>query len=171
MKRIGFIGLGIMGVPMVRNLCKAGMDVTIIDNGHGNQKAIAELKQQGVHTALTGRETARNQDVVITMLPSGRIVKDVLTGPDGVLAGIRPGTVLIDSSSVAPVESQEFAALAQKAGCPFLDAPVSGGEPGAIAGTLAFMIGGDEMVAEGVRDVFLAMGSSAVVTALTGPDR
>ena len=127
MKRIGFIGLGIMGVPMVRNLCKAGMDVTIIDNGHGNQKAIAELKQQGVHTALTGRETARNQDVVITMLPSGRIVKDVLTGPDGVLAGIRPGTVLIDSSSVAPVESQEFAALAQIAGWPFLDAPVSGG--------------------------------------------
>ena len=168
MKRIGFIGLGIMGVPMVRNLCKAGMDVTIIDNGHGNQKAIAELKQQGVHTALTGRETARNQDVVITMLPSGRIVKDVLTGPDGVLAGIRPGTVLIDSSSVAPVESQDFAALAQKAGCPFLDAPVSGGEPGAIAGTLAFMIGGDETVAEGVRDVFLAMGSSAVVTGPNG---
>lgn len=168
MKRIGFIGLGIMGVPMVRNLCKAGMDVTIIENGHGNKEAIAELKEKGVHTALTARETARNQDVVITMLPNGRIVKDVLTGPDGVLAGIRPGTVLIDSSSVAPVESQKFAALAQKAGCPFLDAPVSGGEPGAIAGTLAFMIGGDEMVAEGVRDVFLAMGSSAVVTGPNG---
>ena len=69
MKRIGFIGLGIMGVPMVRNLCKAGMDVTIIENGHGNKEAIAELKEKGVHTAPTARETARNQDVVITMLP------------------------------------------------------------------------------------------------------
>jgi 2-hydroxy-3-oxopropionate reductase len=168
MKRIGFIGLGIMGVPMVRNLCKAGMDVTIIENGHGNKEAIAELKEKGVHTAPTARETARNQDVVITMLPNGRIVKDVLTGPDGVLAGITPGTVLIDSSSVAPAESKQFAALAQEAGCPFLDAPVSGGEPGAIAGTLAFMIGGDERVAGKVRDVFDAMGSSAVVTGPNG---
>ena len=168
MKRIGFIGLGIMGVPMVRNLCKAGMDVTIIENGHGNKEAIAELKEKGVRTAPTARETARNQDVVITMLPNGRIVKDVLTGPDGVLAGITPGTVLIDSSSVAPAESKQFAALAQEAGCPFLDAPVSGGEPGAIAGTLAFMIGGDERVAGKVRDVFDAMGSSAVVTGPNG---
>lgn len=168
MKRIGFIGLGIMGVPMVRNLCKAGMDVTIIENGHGNKEAIAELKEKGVHSAPTARETAREQDVVITMLPNGRIVKDVLTGPYGVLAGITPGTVLIDSSSVAPAESKQFAALAQEAGCPFLDAPVSGGEPGAIAGTLAFMIGGDETVAGKVRDVFDAMGSSAVVTGPNG---
>lgn len=168
MKKIGFIGLGIMGVPMVRNLLKGGFDVTIIVNGHGNKAAIAELIEKGVHTAPTARETAAHQDVVITMLPNGGIVENVLTGPDGVLAGVDAGTVIIDSSSVAPKQSQHFAELAKAAGCPFLDAPVSGGEPGAVAGTLAFMIGGDEAVVDSIRDVFAAMGSTAVVTGPNG---
>ena len=168
MTKIGFIGLGIMGVPMVRNLVRAHMDVTIIDNGHGNHAAIAELKGQGVKVMATARETAANQDVVITMLPNGSVVEQVLTGPDGVLADISPGTILIDSSSVSPAESQHFAALAKAKGCSFLDAPVSGGEPGAIAGTLAFMIGGNEDVARQADPVFQAMGSTAVVTGPNG---
>lgn len=165
MKRIGFVGLGIMGKPMVRNLLKAGFSVTVYDIV---ADAVKALVAEGATGASSAKEVATDQDVVITMVPSGPIVRSLLNGDDGILAGVKAGTVIVDMSSVTPVESKEFAELAAAKGCAFLDAPVSGGEPGAVAGTLAIMVGGEEEVLDSVRDVFEAMGSSITLVGPTG---
>ncbi len=165
MKRIGFVGLGIMGKPMVRNLLKAGFSVTVYDIV---ADAVKALVAEGATGASSAKEVATDQDVVITMVPSGPIVRSLLNGDDGILAGVKAGTVIVDMSSVTPVESKEFAELAAAKGCAFLDAPVSGGEPGAVAGTLAIMVGGEEDVLDSVRDVFEAMGSSITLVGPTG---
>ncbi len=165
MKRIGFVGLGIMGKPMVRNLLKAGFSVTVYDIV---ADAVKALVAEGATGASSAKEVATDQDVVITMVPSGPIVRSLLNGDDGILAGVKAGTVIVDMSSVTPVESKEFAELAAAKGCAFLDAPVSGGEPGAVAGTLAIMVGGEEAVLDSVRDVFEAMGSSITLVGPTG---
>lgn len=165
MKRIGFVGLGIMGKPMVRNLLKAGFSVTVYDIV---ADAIKALVAEGATGASSAKEVATDQDVVITMVPSGPIVRSLLNGDDGILAGVKAGTVIVDMSSVTPVESKEFAELAAAKGCAFLDAPVSGGEPGAVAGTLAIMVGGEKAVLDSVRDVFEAMGSSITLVGPTG---
>lgn len=165
MKRIGFVGLGIMGKPMVRNLLKAGFSVTVYDIV---ADAVKALVAEGATGASSAKEVAIDQDVVITMVPSGPIVRSLLNGDDGILAGVKAGTVIVDMSSVTPVESKEFAELAAAKGCAFLDAPVSGGEPGAVAGTLAIMVGGEEDVLDSVRDVFEAMGSSITLVGPTG---
>lgn len=165
MKRIGFVGLGIMGKPMVRNLLKAGFSVTVYDIV---ADAVKALVAEGAKGASSAKEVACDQDVVITMVPSGPIVRSLLNGDDGILAGVKAGTVIVDMSSVTPVESKEFAELAAAKGCAFLDAPVSGGEPGAVAGTLAIMVGGEEDVLDSVRDVFEAMGSSITLVGPTG---
>nr|WP_256625980.1 2-hydroxy-3-oxopropionate reductase [Selenomonas ruminantium] len=165
MSKVGFIGLGIMGKPMVRNLLKAGIETTVYDI---NKEAMQELAEEGANTAVTPRETAQGQDVIITMVPNGKIVESLLIGDDGILAGVEAGTIIADMSSVTPVESKRFAEMAKEKGCPFLDSPVSGGEPGAVNATLAFMIGGDEAVVEKMRDVFDAMGTSVTVVGPNG---
>ena len=165
MSKVGFIGLGIMGRPMVRNLLKAGIEVTVYDVV---KEAVEALVADGAKAAATPKELAKGKDVVITMVPNGRIVESLLTGADGILAGVDEGTIIADMSSVTPVESKRFAELAAAKKCPFLDSPVSGGEPGAINGTLAFMIGGDEAVVEKMRDVFDAMGKSITVVGPNG---
>lgn len=164
MKKIGFIGLGIMGKPMVKNLLKAGFEVTAYDI---LPAAVQEMAEAGAIAGTSPKQAAQGKDVVITMVPSGPIVRSLLEGEDGVLAGIPEGAVIVDMSSVTAIESQEFAKLAESKGCHFLDAPVSGGEPGAVAGTLAIMIGGKQEVVDKVHDVFEAMGSSIT---LIGPN-
>ena len=165
MRKVGFIGLGIMGKPMVRNLLKAGISVTVNDI---NAAAVDEMVAAGAKAAATPKETAAGQDVVITMVPNGKIVEALLTGDNGILAGVTEGTVIADMSSVTPTESKHFAELAAKKNCPFLDSPVSGGEPGAIEARLSFMVGGDEKVVEQIKDVFDAMGKSVVVIGPNG---
>lgn len=165
MKKVGFIGLGIMGKPMVLNLLKAGVDTTVYDI---NAKAVEALAEAGAKAAASPKELAVGSDVVITIVPNAAIVESLLEAEDGILAGVRPGTIIVDMSSVSPVASQKFAKMVEKHGCSFLDSPVSGGEPGAINGTLAYMIGGDEAVVETIRDVFLAMGKSITVVGPNG---
>lgn len=165
MSKVGFIGLGIMGKPMVRNLLKAGIDVTVYDI---NPAAVEEMTKAGAKSAATPKDTAKGQDVVITMVPNGKIVESLLKGDDGILAGVDEGTIIADMSSVTPAQSKHFAKLAAEKNCPFLDSPVSGGEPGAVEGRLAFMIGGDEKVVERIKDVFDAMGKSAIVIGPNG---
>ena len=164
MQKVGFVGLGIMGKPMVRNLLKAGFPVTVYDIV---EDAVKTLAAEGATPAKSAKEVAEGQDMVITMVPNGPIVRSLLKGEDGILAGVKPGTIIADMSSVTPVESQEFAGLAKEKGCEFLDAPVSGGEPGAVAGTLAIMVGGEQSTLDRAQDVFAAMGSSIT---LVGPN-
>ena len=165
MSKVGFIGLGIMGKPMVRNLLKAGIATTVYDI---NAAAVEELANAGAKAAKSPKEAAKGNDVVITMVPNGQIVESLLVGDDGILAGAEKGAIIADMSSVTPVQSKRFAEMAQKAGCRFLDSPVSGGEPGAINATLAFMIGGDEKDVADMRDVFDAMGKSVTVVGPNG---
>lgn len=165
MSRVGFIGLGIMGKPMVLNLLKAGIETIVYDV---NKDAVAVLVEAGAKAAATPKDLAASSEVVITMVPNGKIVAALLESEDGILAGVKAGTTIIDMSSVSPVDSKNFAALAATKNCPFLDSPVSGGEPGAIQATLAFMVGGEESVVEKVRDVFDAMGKSLTVVGPNG---
>ena len=111
MRKVGFIGLGIMGKPMVRNLLKAGIAVTVYDI---NAAAVAEMVEAGAKSAATPKETSKGQDVVITMVPNGKIVEGLLTGDDVILAGVDEGTIIADMSSVTPTQSKHFAELAAK---------------------------------------------------------
>jgi len=164
-KSVGFIGLGIMGTPMVRNLLKNGNQVTVFDI---NQAAVDTLVTEGANPASSGKEVALASDVVITMLPKGVHVRQAVFGENGVMEGSREGTVIIDMSSVSPVESKEMASLAAEKGVYFLDAPVSGGEPKAIDGTLAIMVGGNAEVFEDVKPILADMGSDIVLVGDSG---
>lgn len=157
--KVGFIGLGIMGKPMAKNLIKAGYSLVVFDL---NKDAVQEVVQAGAEEGKSSEDVAALSDVVITMLPNSPHVKEVVLGADGVLEGAKPGTILIDMSSIAPLVSREIAAKAEEKGVIMLDAPVSGGEPKAIDGTLAIMVGGPEEAFEKVKDLLLVMGSSAV---------
>ncbi len=157
--KIGFIGLGIMGKPMVHNLIKAGHQLTVY--GHGKEN-IDICVGYGAKAAASAREAAEGNEVVITMVTNSPNVKDAVMGKDGVLETAKPGTILIDMSSIAPLASQEIEKACAAKGVKMLDAPVSGGEPGAINGTLAIMVGGDKAAFEQVKDnVLLKMGGSA----------
>ena len=157
MKRIGFIGLGIMGKPMARNLSKRGYALTVYDVLPG---PVAELAGAGAAAAGSAREVAESSDIVITMLPNTPEVKQAVLGPAGVLEGGRSGLLLIDMSSIAPLASQEISARVSKKGIVMLDAPVSGGEPKAIEGTLAIMVGGPENAFEEAKPILSALGNS-----------
>lgn len=165
MLKVGFIGLGIMGRPMTLNLLKAGIDLTVYDI---SEKAVKVLQEAGAKVAKSPKELATNADIVITMVPNAPIVKALLEGDDGILAGLNENSIVIDMSSVSPVDSKNFAQMVEAKNCKFLDSPVSGGEPGAINATLAFMIGGDEAVVEKARPVFEAMGTSITVVGPNG---
>lgn len=158
--KIGFIGLGIMGKPMSKNLLKAGYKLVVYDIV---QEAVKEVVAAGAEAGTSPKDVASKTDIVITMLPNSPHVKTVILGKDGVIEGIQKGKIVVDMSSIAPAVSQEVGkALAEK-GVEFLDAPVSGGEPKAIDGTLAIMVGGKESVFNKVKDILLKMGSSAVL--------
>ena len=156
--KVGLIGLGIMGKPMAKNLLKAGYDLTVSNR---NKAAADEVVAAGAKAA-TNAEIGETCDVVLTMVPNSPQVKAVMLGEDGVAAHMKPGTVFIDMSSINPVASKEIAAELAKKNIEMLDAPVSGGEPKAIDGTLSFMVGGKQEVFDQYEDLLGAMGASVV---------
>ncbi len=161
--KVGFVGLGIMGKPMARNLIKAGHSLQVYDHDPERMK---ELAATGAATAASAGAAAQGVDVTITMLPDGPDVEIAVLGPSGVLEGAGPGSVVVDMSSISPLAAQKVGAACASRGVEFLDAPVSGGEPKAIDGTLAIMVGGKKEVFERVLPLLQCMGSSAT---LTGP--
>jgi 2-hydroxy-3-oxopropionate reductase len=163
--KVGFIGLGIMGRPMAQNLMKNGFEVTVYDI---NQDAVQQLAQEGANGATSPKEVGQHSDVIITMLPNGDHVKSVVLGESGVIHGASEGAIIIDMSSISPVASKEIAdALASK-GMEMLDAPVSGGEPKAVDGTLAIMVGGKEEIFEKVKQVLQSMGKDITLVGGNG---
>ncbi len=164
-EKVGFIGLGIMGKPMARNLMEAGYELTV--HNRSPEKA-EELGEAGATVAASPREAAENSDVVITMLPDSPQVREVVAGEDGVLEGIGEGSLLIDMSTISPVVTEELAEAVKQKGASMLDAPVSGGDVGAIEGTLSIMVGGDEEDFERARPLFEAMGKTVTHVGPTG---
>jgi len=160
---IGFIGLGIMGKPMVRNLLKGGYSVVVHDI---NAAAVAELTAAGATAGGSSSGTAAQADVIVTMLPDGPDVDAAVLGPGGVLEGARKGSIVVDMSSISPIVSQKIAAACTGKSVGFIDAPVSGGEPKAIDGTLTIMAGGEPTTFDKVVPILQKMGSSVT---LTGP--
>lgn len=165
MSKVGFIGLGIMGKPMAKNLVKAGYDLIVYDVVDA---AVKELGEAGAQAASSIAEVAQAADIIVTMLPNSPHVKEVVLGTGGVLEYAKEGTIIVDMSSISPIASQEIAAECDKKGVILLDAPVSGGEPKAIDGTLAIMVGGDETAFKKVEEMLLKMGSSAVLVGAVG---
>lgn len=159
--KVGFIGLGIMGKPMSKNLLKAGYSLVVADR---NPESIAEVIAAGAETAATAKDIAEQCDVIITMLPNSPHVKEVALGEGGIIEGAKPGTVLIDMSSIAPLASREISDALKAKGVDMLDAPVSGGEPKAIDGTLSVMVGGDKAIFDKYYDLLKAMAGSVVHT-------
>lgn len=157
--KIGFIGLGIMGKPMARNLLKAGYDLVVLDI---NKTPVKELVSLGAESAATPAEIAAKSNTIITMLPNSPDVKKVALGKDGLIDGAMEGSVLIDMSSIAPLASREIAEALAGKGMEMLDAPVSGGEPKAVEGTIAVMAGGKKKVFDQNYDIMMAMAGSVV---------
>ena len=156
-KKIGFIGLGVMGKPMAKNLLKAGYSLCVYDIV---QEPVKELVGAGAKAARSAREVGEKSDIVITIVPSSKEVKEVYLNEDGVLAGIKAGRIMIDMSTIDPIVSQEVAAAAKKKNVEMLDGPVSGGQGGAIEGTLTIMVGGKEEIFEQCKDILAAMGKN-----------
>jgi 2-hydroxy-3-oxopropionate reductase len=153
---VGFIGLGVMGKPMARNLIKAGFPLVVHNRSRG---AVDELAAEGARPAASPADVAKQTTFVITMLPDTPDVERALTGADGILAGLRSGTIVIDMSSISPTATERLATLVTAKGASMLDAPVSGGEIGAINATLSIMVGGDEVAFDRAKPVFEAMGN------------
>lgn len=160
MKKIGFIGLGIMGKPMAMNLIKAGYSLTVYDI---RKETVKEVVAAGAKEGKSSKDVAAQSEVVITMLPNSPDVKEAVLGKNGILEGAKAGLILVDMSSIAPMVSKEVAAEVEKKGVEMLDAPVSGGEPKAKDGTLSIMVGGKKKVFEQVEEILKKMGSSAVL--------
>jgi len=163
--KTGFIGLGIMGKPMSRNLLKAGYQLVVYDI---NAEAVRELTAAGAETAASPKEVARQCDIIVTMLPNSPHVKAVALGPNGIIEGARPGMILVDMSSIAPLAAQEVAKSLAEKGVDMLDAPVSGGEPKAIAGTLSIMVGGKKEIFGRCKEMLGKMGTSVVLCGAIG---
>lgn len=159
MKRIGFIGLGIMGKPMCRNLLKAGYSLTVSSR---TRKDVDLIVAAGAAAGDSPRDVAAKSDVIITMLPNSPQVKEVVLGPGGVIEGAAKGAIVVDMSSIAPLASQEIARELAAKGVRMLDAPVSGGEPKAIEGTLSVMVGGAQADFDQCLPILKAMAASVV---------
>ena len=159
-RTIGFVGLGVMGRPMALNLLDAGYPVTVFDI---NPEPVAALVEKGASSANSPKEASEHAELVFTMLPDSPHVEKVITGENGVLEGIAAGSVIVDMSSITPATAVKVAKAAREKGVQMLDAPVSGGEPKAIDGTLSIMVGGEKEVFESVLDVLLVMGDSALL--------
>lgn len=164
MSKIGFVGLGIMGKPMAKNMLAAGVDLIVNDM---NMAAVEELKEAGASYG-TLAEIGAACDIVFMILPNGDISKSVLFGEGGIASTLSAGKIVCDMASVTPVESKECYEGLAKIGVGFIDSPVSGGEPGAINGTLAFMAGGDQKDFDALMPYYDIMGSSAVLIGDSG---
>ncbi len=162
--KVGFIGLGIMGRPMAKNMLKAGVDLMVADL---NKEAVADVVAAGAVEASYA-EIGEKCERIIIMVPSGAITKSILFDEGGVVSTVKAGTIICDMSSVTPVESKECYTALKEKGVGFLDAPVSGGEPGAVAGTLAIMAGGDEKDFNEMKEYFDILGSSALLIGESG---
>ena len=163
MATVGFVGLGIMGRPMLRNLLKA--EHTVIAYGRNAAKLDAAVKD-GAQRGASNSDVGARAEVVITMLPDGPEVEEVVLAANGILSGAKPGTLLIDMSSINPLVSQKIGAACAAKGVDFLDAPVSGGEPKAIDGTLAIMVGGKREVFDKIEPILRQMGSTVTLTGI-----
>ncbi|MGZ0040214.1 NAD(P)-dependent oxidoreductase [Paenibacillus ottowii] len=159
MKNIGFIGLGTMGAPMASNLLKQGFGVTVYNRTASRCEPLVE---QGARTASTPREAAEGQHLVITMVSDDQSIRDVYYGQDGVFAGLTAGMTVMDNSTISPELVKQLAAEADKLGCSFIDAPVTGSKPAAVDGTLVFMVGGHAEVIAAQSDVFDTLGKKVL---------
>lgn len=164
-EQVGFIGLGIMGLPMTRNLLKAGFQVVVYNR---TASKAAQMVAEGAQMAGSPKEVAQKSSVIITMVSDTPDVESVILGKNGVIDGVRPESVVIDMSTISPQATQVVAARLNEKGVHMLDAPVSGGEQGAIAGTLSIMVGGDAGVLERCRPVLEAMGKSIIHVGTNG---
>ncbi|AUO05265.1 3-hydroxyisobutyrate dehydrogenase [Paenibacillus jamilae] len=159
MKNIGFIGLGTMGAPMASNLLKQGFGVTVYNRTASRCEPLIE---QGARTASTPREAAEGQHLVITMVSDDQSIRDVYYGQDGVFAGLTAGMTVMDNSTISPELVKQLAAEADKLGCSFIDAPVTGSKPAAVDGTLVFMVGGHAEAIAAQSDVFDTLGKKVL---------
>jgi 2-hydroxy-3-oxopropionate reductase len=164
MSKIGFIGLGIMGTPMAGHLIKAGHEVFLYSRG----SVPGELVEAGGKTCASSKEVAQNADVIITMVPDTPHVASALFDDNGVAAGLTPGKVVVDMSSISPVDTKAFAERIKALGCEYVDAPVSGGEVGAKAASLTIMAGGSEAAFERVKPLFELMGKNITLVGENG---
>lgn len=162
---VGFVGLGIMGKPMAKNLVKAGYQLTVYDF---NESSVEELVTLGANRAASGKEVGEKTDVVVLMLPNSPNVEAALFNKDGLADGLSTGKTVIDMSSISPVSSQEFNAKLNEIGVNLLDAPVSGGETGAIEKTIAVMVGGDKATFDKYYDLMMGMASSVTYVGDSG---
>src|SRR6187549_493156 len=154
---VGFIGLGLMGRPMAKNILKKGYPLVVHSRSQG---PVDELVAAGATRAASPADVARQATRIITMVPDSPDVELVLEGPNGVLSAVQPGTIIIDMSSIAPGPARRLAERAKARGATMLDAPVSGGDIGAIAGTLSIMVGGDQQAFDAVKPLLETMGNS-----------
>lgn len=165
MTTVGFVGLGIMGRPMVRNLLKAGH--TVIAYGR-NPKKLDACVADGAERGASNRDVGQRASIIFTMLPDGPQVEEVVLGEDGILAGCKPESLIVDMSSINPLVSQRIASACAAKSVDFLDAPVSGGEPKAVDGTLAIMVGGSDENFRRAEPLLRCMGSSVTLTGAVG---
>jgi 2-hydroxy-3-oxopropionate reductase len=164
-EKVGFIGLGIMGKPMARNLMDAGYELTVHNR---SREPVDELAEDGATAASSPKEVAENSDVIVTMLPDSPQVEEVVAGEDGALEGVREGALLVDMSTISPVVTEKLAEAIQKKGTSMLDAPMSGGDVGAIEGTLSIMVGGAEEDFERAKPLLEVMGGTVNHVGPTG---
>jgi 2-hydroxy-3-oxopropionate reductase len=165
MKKLGFIGMGIMGKPMAKNLLKAGYQLVVYDI---NAEAVKEVVAAGATAGSSPQDVASQTEIIITMLPNSPHVKSVVLGENGVLQGATAGSIIIDMSSIAPLVSKEISAKAAERKVEMLDAPVSGGEPKAIDGTLSIMVGGKKEIFDRCLPLLSKMGTSVVLCGAIG---
>ncbi|MDR0513288.1 MAG: 2-hydroxy-3-oxopropionate reductase [Treponema sp.] len=161
---VGFIGLGVMGRPMAKNLIDAGYKLVVYDKFAKSD----DLVSLGAESATSNKDVALKSDIIITMLPNSPHIKEAILGAGGVIEGVKNGTIVVDMSSIAPAASQEIAAALKAKNALFLDAPVSGGEPKAIDATLAIMVGGEKATFEKVKPILEKMGASVVLVGDVG---
>jgi 2-hydroxy-3-oxopropionate reductase len=164
-EKVGFIGLGIMGKPMAKNLMQAGYELAVHNR---SPEKTQELAREGATAAESPREVAGQSDIIITMLPDSPDVREILIGEGGVLEGIEEGALVVDMSTISPVVTEELAAAIGEKGASMLDAPVSGGDVGAIEGTLSIMVGGSEANFERAKPLFEVMGKTVTHVGPTG---
>ena len=164
MSKIGFVGLGIMGTPMAEHLIKAGHELSLFSI----PSIPPTLVQAGGKACASGKEVAQRADVIIIMVPDTPHVAAALFDPNGVAAGLSPGKIVVDMSSISPVETKVFAQKINALGCEYLDAPVSGGEVGAKAASLTIMVGGTEAAFEKVKPLFALMGKNVTLVGANG---
>ena len=154
-ERIGFIGLGMMGLPMARNLIEGGYQVTVFDL---DEESMSKAQKSGASTSVSASETASKSDIVITMVPDSQHVEAAITGPAGIIEGVKKGSVVIDMRTIDPEIGKKMAGLLEGKGVNFIDAPVTGGVGGAEAGTLSILVGGNAEIFERTQPVLYVLG-------------